>query len=193
MRNTVLLVSVLAINLCAKGSNLDRITATNILDASGAKLASGLLCFQGTDANSNPISFQAGGAGQLITKPICTAITNGAIRAFEVPDSNHTQPAGVCYAVTVQPGNRLLSKCVHVTTSPWNLDNFPHPGANVVPPMGRTANGSLDVSGAVAGGDPSQYQTAVYLTGTTLTGVGPGTIGYPLVSGAVNYEIPFSS
>jgi len=193
MVKTWLLVSALALSLCAKGSNWDTVTATNIQDASGTKLTSGLLCFQATDAASNPISFQAGGEGQIITKPFCTAITNGAIGAFHVPDSNLTKPAGVYYTISVQPGNLLNYERVRVTTSPWSLDSYGRARANAVRPLGGRANGNQIATGTVDASDPSQYQTAVYMNSTQTTGVGPGTSGYPFVSGGASAYPSFTT
>lgn len=41
-------------------------------------------------------------------------------------------------------------------------------------------------------GSPAQYQTAVWASGTTIGGIGPGTSGYPLVSGGASANPSFA-
>ncbi|MGO9643015.1 MAG: hypothetical protein ACLP1Y_17115, partial [Candidatus Acidiferrales bacterium] len=51
----------------------------------------------------------------------------------------------------------------------------------------QTPAGSVSTSGS-----PAQYQTAVFASGTTIAGIGPGTTGYPLVSGGASANPSFA-
>jgi hypothetical protein len=52
-----------------------------------------------------------------------------------------------------------------------------------------TPSGSGNVS---TSGSPAQYQTAVFTNSTTIAGIGPGTSGYPLVSGGASANPSFA-
>lgn len=56
-------------------------------------------------------------------------------------------------------------------------------------PSWATPSGSGNVS---TSGSPAEYETAVWASGTTITGVGPGTTGYPLVSAGASSNPSFS-
>jgi hypothetical protein len=58
--------AALAVNLHAQ--NLTTVSASNIQDINGSKLAAGQLCFLGTDQSDNPISFGIGGGGQPLRR-----------------------------------------------------------------------------------------------------------------------------
>src|SRR4051812_44151800 len=81
-----------------QAQNLTTVTASSIQQA-GSPLAAGTLCFQATDANARPISFQVGGGGQMVTAPYCTAVTAGAIGSFTVANPGNTIPANIQYTV----------------------------------------------------------------------------------------------
>jgi hypothetical protein len=78
----------------AAAQNFSSVTATKIQNASGTLLVTGQLCFLGTDQNNIPISFQAGGGGQVYKRPVCTAVTNGVISGFQVANPGVTSPQG---------------------------------------------------------------------------------------------------
>src|SRR6185437_14350233 len=89
--------------------NLTTVTATNIQKA-GVPLAVGQLCFQATDLNDDPISFQIGGGGQEVNYPFCTKIAAGKIGTFTVPNPALTAPANIAYRVTVSDSTRQVLK-----------------------------------------------------------------------------------
>ncbi len=55
---------VVSFALCGFAQNWASVTAVNITDLNQQKLASGTLCFLGTDQNDVPIGFQAGAAAR---------------------------------------------------------------------------------------------------------------------------------
>jgi hypothetical protein len=101
------LTSVFLYVLCAlcvelsHAQNFTTVTANNIQDAFGNKLASGQVCFQATTNGGVPIAFHAGGGGQVINKQKCAAVTNGSF-SVSVPNTALTNPVNVCYHVTVK-------------------------------------------------------------------------------------------
>src|SRR5438270_11730723 len=83
-------------------ANYTSVIASNICDAAGNKLASGNVSFQATDAANQPLNFQVGGGGQVVTTPATATITAGVIAGgFQVADSANTSPAGILYRITI--------------------------------------------------------------------------------------------
>src|SRR5467141_3447037 len=72
--------------LKARAQNLATVSASNIQDINGAKLAAGQLCFQATDQADQIISFQIGGGGQALRRQYCSQVTNGVVTGFTVPN-----------------------------------------------------------------------------------------------------------
>ena len=105
-------------------NNYTTVTASNIQDASNHAIASGQLCFQGTNNSFQPVGFQAGGGGQVITRPVCTPISNGAIGTFVVPNPAGTHPAWISYTVTIAVGNSTVLKYVGVQWDDAATFNF---------------------------------------------------------------------
>jgi hypothetical protein len=145
--------------------NYTTITATNTVDASGAKLVSGTIAFQGVDGSNRPVPFQVGGSGTVITTPATATITNGAIvGTFQVANPQNTIPSGILYNITVT--DTTLKKVVAtyslvpVSGDSFNLDNYA-PADSVTTPLGSTINGPLVVNGNLS------------VTGTLLSGA-PG-------------------
>jgi len=93
---TVFTITVcLSLTFTVFAQNLATVTATNISDVGGNKLASGQLCFLATDQNDNPISFQVGGGGQIIRRPFCSTVTAGVASTFNGPNPATTSPSGI--------------------------------------------------------------------------------------------------
>ena len=95
---------VACVPLCgivAAGQNFVTVTAANVQNAFGQKLAAGQVCFQAANNNGVPIAFQAGGGGQVINRPVCGPVANGAF-SVSVPNTALTAPANVCFHVTVK-------------------------------------------------------------------------------------------
>jgi hypothetical protein len=143
--------------------NWSAVQASKIQDAGGNLLASGSLCFQGTNSQGQYISFQAGGGGQVLMRPVCTAVSNGGIGTFQVPNPANTLPQYVEYEITVKSGAQTLidDKCVQFTGSPFNFDNYTPTGCGPSPlnPISGYSvngnlgvNGNLSVTGSVTGG-----------------------------------------
>jgi hypothetical protein len=133
-------------------ANYTNVIASNICDAAGNKLASGTVSFQATDAANQPLNFQVGGGGQVVTTPATAAITAGAIAGgFQVADSANTSPAGVLYRITITDTtlNRAVVtySLVTVTGTTFSLDTYAPSGASVLPPVGGSVNGPLTVTG----------------------------------------------
>jgi hypothetical protein len=149
-------VAFVCLAVAAQAQNLTTVTGSNVQDLSGAKLGSGLICFQATDASDNPVSFQAGGGGQVVRRPYCSAVTVGVITSFTVPNPALTVPAGINYRVTVKDttlgsatnGQEILRyKNVAFVGAGFNFDAYGPSIGNVVPLTGTSTNGSLAVNG----------------------------------------------
>ena len=122
----------------AWAQNTTSVTASNITNLDGVKVASGKLCFLGTNSNDVPISFQMGGGGQVTRTPRCTTITNGAIGAFSVPNPANTSPANINYRITVQDdasGEVLTYRKVNFSGASFNFDTY-------VPDVGTVTSGT---------------------------------------------------
>jgi len=136
----------------AAGQNWTTVTASNITDQNQTKLASGQICFLGTDQNNVPINFGVGGGGQVLKRPVCATVTTGAIvGTFTVPNPANTSPSGVLYRITVKDTSTgqvvLQYNTVAFTGTAFNLDNY-IPSANVVaPPATGNVTGPLNVAG----------------------------------------------
>lgn len=136
----------------AFGQNYTSVTATAIETADGALLPAGLLCFVGTDANDNPIPYQAGGGGQVVSLPACATVANGRIGTFSIANPDNTVPAHVLYRLTVTGpfGRGILYTCkgALLSGSSFNFDSFACPSV-VLPPTGGSVNGPLIVNGVL--------------------------------------------
>jgi len=139
--------------------NLATVTASNIQDINGSRLASGQLCFQATDQADQIISFQIGGGGQALRRQYCSPVTNGAVASFTVPNPANTQPAGIYYRITVRDsstGQEVLRYTqVAFAGAAFNFDNYAPTVTTTTTPstnatMGNlTINGNLSVTGAM--------------------------------------------
>src|SRR5581483_6160791 len=112
--------------------------ASNITNLDGVKVASGKLCFLGTNSNDVPVSFQMGGGGQVTRTPRCTTITNGAVGTFSVPNPANTSPANINYRITVQDdasGEVLTYRKVNFSGASFNFDTY-------VPDVGTVTSGT---------------------------------------------------
>jgi hypothetical protein len=133
--------------------NLATVSANNIADLAGNKLASGQLCFLATDQNDNPISFQVGGGGQVIRRTFCSTVTAGAAATFTVPNPATTSPSGIFYRVTVKDsssGQEVLRYAgVTFSGTAFAFDSYVPvlAGAVFSPLTGTSVAGNLAVSG----------------------------------------------
>lgn len=183
----VALVAALSCGLAAQ--DYTTITAANITDASGAKLASGSLCFQGTGAAGNPISYQAGGGGQVIRTPVCFTVTNGAVSAAQVANPALTDPAGVLYHITVTDTTGTVvidDPLVSLAGSTWSFDAYV-PGGPVSTPTPlplAVGQGGTWLASIIAAGDCLGNVGGVY-AGVTCLGGSSGVASFNGRTGAV--------
>jgi hypothetical protein len=121
---------LLALCLCASvagvhAQNWTTVTAANISDLAGNKLASGKLCLTATDADDRAISFRVGGGGQVIGKTICAAILNGGLAAaLAIPNPAYTAPANVLYRIEVTDGFTNVLRYTRATIPPGATFDF---------------------------------------------------------------------
>src|SRR5579864_2812090 len=135
--------------------NLTTVSASNITDINGTKLAAGQLCFLITDQQDNPISVSIGGGGQALKRGYCSTVTTGAVTSFTVPNPAATLPSGIYYRVTVKDsstGQEVLRYMgVSFTGATFNFDNYaPANLGSSAPLSGNSVSGNLAVSGNVA-------------------------------------------
>ena len=140
----------------AHAQNLTTVSASNITDINGAKLAAGQLCFLITDQQDNPISVSIGGGGQALRRGYCAPVTAGAVSpTFTVPNPASTLPSGIYYRVTVKDsstGQEVLRYTgVTFTGATFNFDNYaPVNLGSFAPLSGNSVSGNLAVSGNMA-------------------------------------------
>lgn len=152
-----LLASVFLCVLCSSAfaQNWATVTANNITDLNQRKLASGQLCFLGTDQNDTPINFMVGGGGMVLKRQFCSAVSGGAVTAFTVPNPALTAPTGVYYRVTVidsATGQEALRYTgVTFSGATFNFDTYtPNaPGFTPAPLSGTSVTGNLGVTGNI--------------------------------------------
>lgn len=148
----IILMVMMACVVPAAAQNWTAVSAINITDLNQQKLAAGQLCFLGTDQNDVPVSFNVGGGGQVLKRPFCTPVANGAVSSFTVPNPVNTAPAGIYYRVTVKDVNTgqevLRYTQVSFTGATFSFDNYaPLTIGQFAPPSGNAVNGNLSVSG----------------------------------------------
>ena len=140
----------------AHAQNLTTVSASNITDINGAKLAAGQLCFLITDQQDNPISVSIGGGGQALKRGYCSPVAVGVVTSFTVPNPAAYSAFGNLLS---RHGERLLhragSAAVHRSfVSPgrtFNFDNYaPVNLGSLAPLSGNSVSGNLAVSGNVA-------------------------------------------
>lgn len=183
-------IFLFALAVSAQAQNTIAVSASLIKGGpNGAALTSGSLCFQATDQNNNNIVIQSGGGGAVVATPFCTAITNGAITTFNVPNPATSAPVNVRYRITITQGSRTVATlpiaylCLQsgACTSPYtfNFDNCLSSGACLANPLPMTsgpagppgaagANGTNGTNGAAGPpGLPCTGGVAAYASGTT--------------------------
>ena len=156
----------------ARAQNLTTVSASNITDINGTKLAAGQLCFLITDQQDNPISVSIGGGGQALRRGYCSPVAAGAVSpTFTVPNPASTLPSGIYYRVTVKDsstGQEVLRYTgVTFTGATFNFDNYaPVNLGSFAPLSGNSVSGNLAVSGNIA--------ATGTVTGSNIPGAIPG-------------------
>ncbi len=145
----------LGLSINANAQNLTTVSAANIQDINGAKLAAGQLCFLITDQSDLPISVQVGGGGQALKRGYCSPVAAGVATGFTVPNPANTLPSGIYYRVTIKDSNTgqevLRYTQVSFTGATFNFDGYaPLNLANPAPLSGTSVTGNLNVTGNVA-------------------------------------------
>jgi len=139
----LLTLVILSSVACPGQQNFMTVTASNILTTLSGQpqpLPSGSIIFQPTDLNGNPVGYQVGGGGQLVSFPTVCSIVAGAITgSCQLANVSITNPMNVCFNTTVKDGsNRVVLggpgsgyNCVQPqTTNSWcasgicNFDSF---------------------------------------------------------------------
>src|SRR5262249_14954562 len=162
MKNVFGIFAFVCLTLCSHAQNWTAVSASNITDLNQQKLASGSMCFLGTDQNDIPISFEVGGGGQVLARPFCVTVSYGASAAISVPNPPSTQPQARYYpvAVTDSSNGQVVLRYTGVSFSGalFNLDQYApqYPGLVTAPgsistPGNFTVNGNLTVTGSVSG------------------------------------------
>jgi len=205
MKNLVLLAIVLGCVIPLNAQNWTTVTATNITDLNQQKLATGQLCFLGTDQNDVPISFNVGGGGQVLKRAFCAAVSNGIAAAFTVPNPAGTTPAGIYYRVTVKDVNSgqevLRYSQVSFTGTSFNFDNYAPTNLGQFAPLTGTAvsgnlsvNGNLSVTGSFSGSNFGLLSVqGLGINGATAnSNAVNGPSGWTLQSGGTN-EVTINS
>lgn len=140
MKKLFWLIAYCLLPIACLAQTMTTVTASSIQQG-GVPLASGRVCFQGTDGNNNPIPFRWLGGGQQGLYPFCATVTNGAIvGTFQVPNPQYTVPFNIPYTVRVQDasGNPVFTYLsVQFVGTTFNLDTYvPSNPA----PIGNSAN-----------------------------------------------------
>jgi len=106
-----------------------QVSASALKDSTGTVVANATISFYPVNNAGVPISFRAGGGGQVISVPVTAQVTNGAFTIL-LADSALTLPPNVGYSVSVTDnvsGKNLLGagySCVQPTGATWNFDTY---------------------------------------------------------------------
>jgi len=165
-RHLILPAFVLILSPLLFGQNYTTVTATKIQYANQQLIPKGTLCFQATDQNDAPISFQVGGGGQVVTSPVCVAVVNGVSGTLSLPNPANTTPANILYRITANDTSRTVYTCrgAQLSGASFNFDTFacqnapyPAPGGVVQGPL--TVNGNINVQSCTGCGTSSAGYT----------------------------------
>src|ERR1700761_5289215 len=75
------------------------VTGSNLTDSTGTKVNGATITFTPVNTTGQPLSFKAGGSGQVVFRPVSATVTNGAF-TVTLADTNLTNPQNVCFSVT---------------------------------------------------------------------------------------------
>jgi len=106
-----------------------QVSASALKDSTGTVVANATISFYPVNNLGVPISFRAGGGGQVMSVPVTAQVTNGAFTIL-LADSTLTLPANVGYSVSVidnVSGKSLLGagySCVQPSGAAWNFDTY---------------------------------------------------------------------
>jgi len=106
-----------------------QVSASALKDPSGALVANATISFYPVNNAGWPISFKAGGGGQVMSMPVTAPVVNGAF-TIQLADTTLTTPINVGYSVAVTDnvtGKSLLGAgygCVQPSGTTWNFDTY---------------------------------------------------------------------
>jgi hypothetical protein len=187
----------------ASAQNFMTVVASHTMGGGNHLLPSGNLIFTATDNSGNPISYQVGGGGQMISFPITCPIVNGTVSApCQVANVSVSNPENFCYSVTITNAfNQLVLggpqsgyQCVQPQTSNFwcsagtcNFDQFvpnlPNALLMLMPPPK-----SASLGGVYALACPTnQVVIGILSTGYPSCGAGGGS------AGGLNTNIQFNN
>jgi len=153
------LVAFVAVSTPAFAQDMTSIVATST-NSGDTPLANGQLCFVGVDQYGTPITFTKHNGGTYLRgRPTCQTITAGALAgALSVPNALLTQPANICYAITISDAsnNQTIPWGIScgVDGTSFDLDTANPGGSGVVPVSGFKAANGVPTAACVA---PSFY------------------------------------
>ena len=140
----------MGVSIDAQAQNLTTVSASNITDINGAKLAAGQLCFLITDQQDNPISVSIGGGGQALRRGYCSPVAAGVSPTFTVPNPASTLP-GDLLSRTVKDSSTgqevLRYTCVTFTGATFNFDNYAPVNLGSCGAQRQQRSGNLAVTG----------------------------------------------
>jgi hypothetical protein len=141
---------LLASAMQLEAQNYTTVTASGIVDISGASLASGRMCWQATDQYDRNIGFIAGGSAQTTEVPVCFPITSGTAAGVTVANPASTTPTNILYRVTIENAFKSavrVCRKVQFTGGTFNFNSYNCNSGVVIPPGGGTVSGNVNVSG----------------------------------------------
>jgi hypothetical protein len=186
--SVLLLLSAAA---CAVASTTT-ISASNITDLNGRKIAAARLCFQPVDASGIAIGYRDSSA-QVVPVKKCGLVSNGALQSgFAVFDSLTTVPTNVRYHITLTSALNTSSVIrdfgtTTITGTTWTLDTF-DPGALVLPALftASSTSGSLAVNGDFSVSGTSTLSNTTINGNLSFTGTLTGTVPVSTLSSSVS-------
>jgi len=165
------------------------ITATNLCDAAGVKIAAATAYFTPCKPDGSPLpGFKVGGGGQAAgtTKAVSAAVTNGVLASVSLHDSTLTSPANVAYRFSVKDagGHTLIGDYViQPSGATFSLDNY-IPILVPLPLIQIGPQGESAYEVALASGfSGTQAQWIASLKGD------PGDVSKPLLGAGVGYGL----
>lgn len=160
MKKLLLALMLLVSPLFAQ--NYTTVTASNIISPSGAKL-NGNVCFTAENEKGNPIPFQVGGGGLVVSSPYCTKIVNGVVN-MQVANPANTIPANIFYLIVISSsGGGYSCPSASISGATLNLDTYVCPSIIVGPGPALGTVVEIDTTSPIVGG-PITYHGAIGLS-----------------------------
>lgn len=79
----------------------EAVNASQLKTQTGTLIASGTMCWLGTDSSNSPVSYTPQG-GSAISTAVCGAVTSGIVSGLNIANPAFVSPAGLNYRVTIQ-------------------------------------------------------------------------------------------